>query len=258
VKGEMEASSEIDLSKKLGEKGLYLTGINKISQKSQVSIVDRDNPSNKCNLGSETTKKEKVFLGEARTGLLSCYDFFVKKIKQDKGGCLGLILIFVIIGVAIIFFNPTPASDNHHSPQKYSVEPNHSSQSSVESNYAGPLSMDDGWKHSKEEFQTIIDNLRYYTDAPEKQVAALIYTAFNKLKGEISGISIYDVATGIKNVTEQFRNNDIKKGLGGKQSLQKMTAFYMTMKEIAFKQGISEEQSFTITLVGFAAYAPSE
>jgi hypothetical protein len=32
VKGEMEASSEIDLSKRLGEKGFYLTGIIKISQ----------------------------------------------------------------------------------------------------------------------------------------------------------------------------------------------------------------------------------
>lgn len=54
--------------------------------------------------------------------------------------------------------------------------------------------------------------------------------AFDKLEEEIPTISLYEVATGIKEITESFRNQDLKRGISGKQDLKNMTALYIAMR----------------------------
>ncbi|NQS88615.1 hypothetical protein HQ584_02335 [Patescibacteria group bacterium] len=98
--------------------------------------------------------------------------------------------------------------------------------------FAEKFSILDNERHTPEEFQSIINTLISYTDSSEKEVTASIYLALNKLEKEIPHISVYKVANGIKETTGLFRQEDMKKGLNGKQSLKNMTAFYITMEQM--------------------------
>lgn len=81
-------------------------------------------------------------------------------------------------------------------------------------------------------YQFIIDKLREYTTTTnEELIAAIISKVQGELENEFPGITIYEVAKGIKETAETFYYKDG----GKKQDLNNIAAFYMTTKQLENK-----------------------
>jgi len=91
------------------------------------------------------------------------------------------------------------------------------------------LALLDNYKYQSQHYQLIIDKLQEYTTTTnEELIAAIISKVQSKLEKEFPGITIYEVALGIKKTTETFYDKDG----GKKQDLSNMAAFYLTAKQL--------------------------
>jgi len=78
-------------------------------------------------------------------------------------------------------------------------------------------------------YQFIIDKLKEYTTTTnEEEIAALIFKVYSELEKEFPGLTIYEVADGIKKTAETFYYKDDKR----RQNISNMAAFYMTTKQL--------------------------
>jgi len=78
-------------------------------------------------------------------------------------------------------------------------------------------------------YQFIIDKLKEYTiTTNEEEIAALIFKVYSELEKEFPGLTIYEVADGIKKTAETFYYKVDER----KQNIGNIAAFYMTMKQL--------------------------
>ena len=94
---------------------------------------------------------------------------------------------------------------------------------------AEKLAIIDHYYAEPRHYQLIIEKLaQYTTTSNEELISATISETQSKLELEFPGLTVYEVATGIKKATETFYDNDG----GKKQELNEMTALYITMKQL--------------------------
>jgi len=96
---------------------------------------------------------------------------------------------------------------------------------------AGRLALLDTTRHDEGAFQSIIDTLGTYTTAGETEIVAMITVAFGKLRNDVDGLSIYDVASGIRDITEVVLAAGRRHGLSEREDLAYMTAIYIVLKQ---------------------------
>ncbi len=77
-------------------------------------------------------------------------------------------------------------------------------------------------------YDFLLDQIEKYTNVSDKKfIAALINKAQMDLENKVPGLTLYEVARGIKNVAEEFYYRE-----GTKQDLRTITAWYMTLTEM--------------------------
>lgn len=97
--------------------------------------------------------------------------------------------------------------------------------------FAEQFSIIDGKRNSPEEYQIIINKICSYTSSTEEDIAGFVFHAFTVLEKKVRGISLYEVLSGVRDLAEIFRKEDLKKGLNGKQDLKSIVALYITLRQ---------------------------
>jgi len=108
---------------------------------------------------------------------------------------------------------------------------------------AARLALLDSARHNESDFQEIIDTLGTYTSAEETEIVAMITVAFSKLRKGADDLSIYEVASGIKDVTEVVLAAARRHGISEREDLAYMTAIYIVIKQRECDRGFASATS---------------
>lgn len=90
----------------------------------------------------------------------------------------------------------------------------------------------DGQRYKPEAYQTLLTVLsRDYPGYSEDSIVAYCFWAYNELKNYFSGVTLYQVMSGIFEFSRLMQQKEMSTVLEGPRKLEKLISLYLVMKE---------------------------